>query len=66
MATKVQELDEEKLFKIAKLNLKGKAWDWYCQLDLAPNDWLILQAILHQKYEAYDENELRMKMDVVH
>jgi hypothetical protein len=25
MVTKVQELDEEKLFKIAKLNLKGKA-----------------------------------------
>jgi hypothetical protein len=40
-------LDEEKLFKIAKLNLKGKAQNWYYQLDLAPNDWLILQALLH-------------------
>jgi hypothetical protein len=25
MATKVRELDEDKFFKIAKLNLKGKA-----------------------------------------
>jgi hypothetical protein len=27
MAIKVKELDENKLFKIAKFNLKGKVWD---------------------------------------
>ncbi len=27
MAVKIKELDENKFFKIAKLNLKGKAWD---------------------------------------
>ncbi len=27
MAAEVKELDEDKFFKIAKLNLKGKAWD---------------------------------------
>jgi len=30
MATKVKELDEDKFFKIAKLNLKGKARNWCC------------------------------------
>jgi hypothetical protein len=29
MVVEVWELDEEKLFKITKLNLKGKAQDWY-------------------------------------
>lgn len=38
MVTKVQELDEEKLFKIAKLNLKGKPQYKYCHLDHVPND----------------------------
>ncbi len=42
MATKVWELDEEKLFKIVKLNLKGKAWYWYRWLDLAPHDYATL------------------------
>jgi hypothetical protein len=27
MDTKIKELDEDKIFKIAKFNLKGKAWD---------------------------------------
>ncbi len=28
--------------------------------------WLGIQALLHQKYGIYDEDELRLKMDVVH
>jgi hypothetical protein len=47
MITKLQKLDEEKLFKIVKLNSRGKAQDWYCHFDPAPNDWLILQALFH-------------------
>jgi hypothetical protein len=41
MATKFKELDEDKLFKIAKLNLKSKTWDWYRRLEPPPNDWRI-------------------------
>jgi hypothetical protein len=66
MVVEVQKLDEEKLFKIAKFNLRGKAWDWYHWIDLAPYDWATLQALLHQKYGVYDEDELRLKMDVGH
>jgi hypothetical protein len=66
MDIKVRELDEDKLFKIAKLSLKGKAQDWYYRLDPPLNNWKTLQALLHLKYGVYDEDELRMKMDVVH
>jgi hypothetical protein len=66
MAIKVRELDEEKLFKIAKLNLRGKARDWYHRIDLAPYDQVTLQALLHQQYGVYDEDELRFKMDTMH
>ncbi len=38
MVVEVRELDEEKLFKIVKLNLREKAWDWYHQLDPTPHD----------------------------
>jgi len=65
MVAEVRELDEDKLFKIAKLNLKGKTWDWYRWLDPPPNDWRTLHAMLHMKYSVYDEDELRTKMDVV-
>jgi hypothetical protein len=38
MAAKVQDLNVDKLFKIAKLNLKGKAKEWFKKLNLAPTD----------------------------
>jgi hypothetical protein len=42
MVRKVKELDEDKFFKNAKLNLKGKARDWCHQLDPPPKDWRAL------------------------
>jgi hypothetical protein len=36
MAPEVQDLNVDKLFKIAKLNLKGKAKDWFKKLNPAP------------------------------
>ncbi len=57
-------MDEKKLFKIVTLKLKGKAQDWYHQLDPPPDDSRILQALLH-KYEVYGEDELKIKMDVM-
>ncbi len=42
MVIEVQELDEEKLFKITKLNLGGTTQDCYHRLDLTPYDWATL------------------------
>jgi hypothetical protein len=39
MATKVREIDEQKLFKIGMLNLGGKSKDWYKKLATIPTNW---------------------------
>jgi hypothetical protein len=38
MAIEVCEYNEDKLFKIVKLNLQGKTKDWYRRLNLTPLD----------------------------
>jgi len=39
MAAEVRDLNLDKLFKIAKLNLKGRAKEWFKKLNHAPLDW---------------------------
>ncbi len=38
MATKVRGFDEQKLFKIARLNIRRKAKEWFKKLDSAPEN----------------------------
>jgi hypothetical protein len=38
MVAKVRDLTADKLFKIAKLNLRGRAKDWFQKLQPAPVD----------------------------
>jgi hypothetical protein len=46
MATKVQNYDEVKLFKIVHLNLRGKVKEWYKCIELAPVNWATLKATM--------------------
>jgi len=62
MVAKVRKLDEDKLFKISKFNMKGKTWDWYRRLD----HYLMIGRLCRPYYIICDEVELRTKMDVVH
>jgi hypothetical protein len=39
MATKMRDLNVDKLFKIAKLNLRGKAKEWFKKLQPTLADW---------------------------
>jgi hypothetical protein len=39
ITTKFWDFNANKLFKIAKLNLKGRAKKWFKKLNLAPTDW---------------------------
>jgi hypothetical protein len=39
MAFKVHGYDEIKFFKIEKLNLQGKAKDWFKKLQAMPTNW---------------------------
>ncbi len=49
MAVEVRVLNANQLFKIAKLNLRGRAKEWLRKLQLAPTDWIKLWALITQK-----------------
>jgi hypothetical protein len=46
MAAEVRDLNADKLFKITKLNLRGRAKDWYSRLQPAPADWIELRTLI--------------------
>jgi hypothetical protein len=46
MAAKVRDLNADKLFKIAKLNLRGQAREWLRRLQPAPADWIELRMLI--------------------
>jgi hypothetical protein len=43
MVVEVWDLNVNKLFKIAKLNLRGRAKEWFRELNLAPINWTKLR-----------------------
>ncbi len=61
----VGKLNMDKLFKITKLNLKGKAKEWFRRLQPTPADWDKLQSLIVKKYGDVDANDIRMKLDVI-
>jgi hypothetical protein len=65
MAAEVRDLTPDKLFKIAKLNLRGRAKEWFQRLQPAPTDWIDLRTLMVQKYGNIDADDIRMKMDVI-
>jgi hypothetical protein len=65
MAAEVHDLIADKLFKIAKLNLRGRAKEWFRILQLVPTDWAELRTLMVQKYGNVDANDIRMKMDAI-
>jgi hypothetical protein len=65
MAAKVRDLAPDKLFKIAKLNLRGRAKEWFRRLQPVPADWADLRTLMIQKYGNVDADDIRMKLDVV-
>jgi hypothetical protein len=65
MAAKVRDLNGDKLFKIAKLNLRGRAKEWFKRLQPAPTDWAELRTLIIQKYGDVDADGIRMKLDAI-
>jgi len=65
MAAEVHDLNADKLFKIAKLNLRGRAREWFRKLQLAQADWLELRTLILQKYGHVDTDDIRMKFNVI-
>ncbi len=65
MVAEVRDFNADKLFKIAKLNLRGRAKDWYRRLQPAPADWDELRTLILQKYGGVDVDEIRVKLDAI-
>ncbi len=65
MAAEVRDLNGDKLFKIAKLNLRGRAKEWFKWLQSAPADWMELRTLIVQKYGDVDVDDIKMKLDAI-
>jgi hypothetical protein len=65
MAAEVRDLNADKLFKIVKLNLKGRAKEWFRRLQPALVDWVELRNLIVQKYGDVDVHDIRMKLDAI-
>ncbi len=65
MAAEVRDLIPDKLFKIAKLNRRGRAKEWFWRLQPAPTDWTELRTLMVQKYGNVDADDIQMKMDAI-
>jgi len=65
MAAEVRDLNADKLFKIAKLNLKGRTKEWFKRLQPAPADWAELRTLIVQKYGDVDADDIRMKLNAI-
>ncbi len=65
MAAEVRDLNVDKLFKIAKLNLKGRAKQWFKKLNHAPTNWIKLCTQIMQKYGNIDVDDIWLKLDAI-
>ncbi len=64
MAPKVHGIDELKLFKIGKFNMKGKSKEWLKKLTIVPTDWWTMKATMLLKYGTNDK-EVRTKLGLI-
>jgi hypothetical protein len=65
MAIEVRDLNDDKLFKITKLNLHDKAKEWFKKLNPPLADWIILRIAIIQKFGDVDTDEIRVKLDAI-
>jgi hypothetical protein len=54
-----------KLFKIGRLNLKGKFKEWFKELMAVPIDWQTMKATMLLKYGTIDKEEIKAKLDLI-
>jgi len=65
MAAEVRDLNADKLFKITKLNMRGRAKEWFKRMQPAPANWPELRTLIVQKYGNVDADDIRMKLDAI-
>ncbi len=65
MAAEVRDLNVDKLFKIAKLNLGGRIKEWLKKLNPSPIDQTKLCMWIIEKYGNIDVDTIRIKLDAI-
>jgi hypothetical protein len=65
MVVEVKGIDELKLYKIGKLNLRGKSKEWFKKLVGAPTTWQDMKATMLLKYVFDDKENIRVKLDMI-
>jgi len=65
MATKVRNINDDKLFKIAKLNLCDRAQEWFKKFNPPPADWIVLRSAIVQNFGDVNTNEIHVKLDAI-
>jgi hypothetical protein len=65
MAAEVRDFNADKLFKIAKLNLRGRTKEWFKKLQPMPVDWAKLKVLIVQKYGHVNDDDIRMNLDAI-
>jgi hypothetical protein len=61
----IRDLNVDKLFKIAKLNLRRRAKGWFKKLNPTPTNWRKLHTWIVQKYGNVDVDDIRIKLDTI-
>jgi hypothetical protein len=65
MAAEVRDFNDDKLFKITKLNVHDRAKEWFKKLNPPLTDWTILRIAIVQKFSDVDAYEIRVKFDAI-
>jgi len=65
MVVEVRDFNDDKLFKIVKLNLRGRAKKWFKKLIPPPANWTVLRTVIIQKFGDVDADEICVKLDAI-
>jgi hypothetical protein len=65
MVVEVKDINDDKLFKIAKLNLHSQAKKWFKKFNPPSADWTILRIAIVQKLGDVDVDEIHVKFDAI-
>jgi len=66
MVAEVKGIDELKIFKIGRFNLKGKAKELFKKLGVvALSDWQAMKVTMLLKYGTIDKEKVRTKLDLI-
>ncbi len=65
MVAKSKRIDEQKMFKIGRLNLQVKSKDWYNKLVITLADWPCMKVAMPLKYNTMDKEEIRAKLEQI-